>query len=83
MKTAITILFTLLFCVNLFSQNIPLPTDLTQGHPRLLTNNSEKERIKDLIENEAWANNVMKGILDRINPYVEKTNSQPDCFIRA
>ena len=78
MKTAITILFTLLFCVNLFSQDIPLPTDLPQGHPRLLTNNSEKERIKDLIENEAWANNVMKGILDRINPYVEKTNSQPD-----
>lgn len=78
MKNVIIILFSLFFCVNLFSQNILLPENLPQGHPRLLTNNSEKERINQQIQNEEWAKNVMGGILNRINPYVEKTKSQPD-----
>ena len=60
------------------SQTIPLPENLPQGHPRLMTIDAEKLLIKSQIENEEWAKNVFEGILNRINPYVEKTQTEPD-----
>lgn len=73
------ILFTLfLFLCNIYSQKIPLPENLPQGHPRLMVNDSEKSLLQKQIKEEEWAQNVMEGLLNRINPYVEKTKKQPD-----
>ena len=57
---------------------IPLPDYLPRGHPRLMTTDGQRETVKQQVENEEWAKNVMEGILNRIDPYVEKTNEQPD-----
>lgn len=77
MKATIITYVLVLFSTIAYGQ-IPLPSDLPQGHPRLLTNNKFKSTLEKQIENEAWAQEVLNGIQKRINPYVEKTQSQPD-----
>jgi hypothetical protein len=57
---------------------IPLPEYLMQSHPRLLTNQEDRPVILDQIRSEVWAQSIMNGILDRINPYVEKVQGTPD-----
>ena len=79
MKKIRTIIIAILFCASVTAQHtIPLPDNLPQGHPRLMTTDGKRETVKQQIKNEEWAENVMKGILKRIVPYVEKTVQQPD-----
>ncbi len=79
MKTIGTIIIAILCCTSVTTQStIPLPENLPQGHPRLMTTNGQRETVKQLMKNEEWAENVMAGILKRIDPYVEKTEQQPD-----
>lgn len=61
-----------------FLTDIPLPEKLPQGHPRLLTTDAEKSHIHRQVKNEIWAKNVMDGIQKRIDPYVERTQLEPD-----
>ena len=61
-----------------YGQNIPLPTNLPQGHPRLMTNDDNRLVVQNQIKSEQWAKDVFGGILDRINPYIEKTQQEPD-----
>jgi hypothetical protein len=57
-----------LFTVHTFyGQDIPLPQNLPQTHPRLLAAPDGKPLLQD--------------ILDRIDPYVEKTQAQPDWML--
>jgi len=72
----LAILLTLTGSIN--SQQIPLPSPLPQSHPRLLTTDSHKEELNKQIKNEDWAREVLNGILERIDPYVEKTQQEPD-----
>jgi len=59
-------------------QNIPLPQNLPQGHPRLMCTQDYKAELQKQIENETWAKEVLQGISGRIDPYVEKTQNEPD-----
>lgn len=68
----------LLCCSLINAQQIPLPENLPQGHPRLMTTDAERPRIQNQVANEAWAKEVLDGILERIDPYVEKTQTEPD-----
>lgn len=79
MKTIYTTLVAFLFGTLIMAQQpIPLPTHLPQGHPRLMTTNDHKEPLLHQVKNEEWAQNVLAGILKRIDPYVEKTQPEPD-----
>jgi len=78
MRKTILILLISLVCKNIFAQNIPLPQNLPQGHPRLLCTQDYKPELRQQIQNETWAKEVMQGILNRIDPYVEKTQKEPD-----
>jgi len=60
---------------------IPLPANLPQGHPRLLTTNGYKQVLETQIAGEPWAREVLDGILGRIDPYVAKTQIQPDWLL--
>ena len=60
------------------AQNIPLPENLPQGHPRLLCSPEYRPELQKQIQNEDWAKEVLQGILNRIDPYVEKTQKEPD-----
>lgn len=77
-KYIISLLVLVLSIYPVFSQKIPLPENLPQGHPRLMVNDSEKSLLQRQIKEKEWAQNVMRGLLNRINPYVEKTQNQPD-----
>ena len=76
------ILLLLIFICNLtYGQQIPLPSNLPQGHPRLLTTPDNKPVLQKQIKEEVWAKDVMQGIQDRINPYVEKTQKESDWLL--
>lgn len=57
---------------------IPLPQNLSQSHPRLLTTPEQKLLLKKQVTHEEWAKEVLKGIENRINPLVERTQKEPD-----
>lgn len=69
--------FILSICL-LSAQQIPLPANLPQGHPRLMTNEGQKPGLQRQIDDEQWAKDVLSEIKGRIDPYVEKIKSQPD-----
>ncbi|NDW10335.1 hypothetical protein [Dysgonomonas sp. 520] len=72
------ILLLLLNCFFSYGQDIPLPSDLPQTHPRLMTTPAYKPVLQKQLKEEVWAKEVMQGILNRIDPYVEKTRTQED-----
>lgn len=65
-------------CGLVCAQPIPLPADLPQGRPRLMGKPENKPVLEKALKKEAWAQEVMKGILARIDPYVDKTQEEPD-----
>lgn len=73
-----TLLFAFISTISVYAQNIPLPQNLPQEHPRLMTTPDQKPILQKQIENEEWAKEVLSGIRERIDPYVEKTQEQPD-----
>lgn len=76
-RTRIIVFF--IFCAISFVQaQIPLPENLPQGHPRLMTTDERKAEIRQQVKDEEWAKSVMEGILKRIDPYVEKTQQESD-----
>lgn len=68
----------LLVCFSVSAQQIPLPSNLPEGHPRLMTNDEERSGLQKLIANELWAKDVLSAIKARIDPYLEKTKKQPE-----
>ncbi|MDH6342637.1 hypothetical protein M2480_002767 [Parabacteroides sp. PFB2-12] len=71
-------LWALISSLTLSAQTIPLPQNLPQGHPRLMTTDAEKPRLQKQIQEETWAKEVLTGIRKRIDPYVEKTQTEAD-----
>lgn len=80
-KKILALLIAFFICNLVYSQNIPLPENLPQAHPRLLAKAQDKAVLQKQIENETWAKEVMQGISKRINPYIEKTQIQPDWML--
>ncbi|MDR1503109.1 MAG: heparinase II/III-family protein, partial [Prevotella sp.] len=78
MKYIVITIFLLITYPYLSAQEIPLPSNLPQAHPRLMTTPDYKPVLQEQIKHETWAKEVMQGILDRINPYVERTQTEPD-----
>jgi hypothetical protein len=75
------LVITLLFLLTsnlLYSQQIPLPINLSKEHPRLLTTPKGKAALKQKIESENWAKEVKEGLVLRIDPYLKKAKEQPD-----
>lgn len=81
MKKTYLFLLSLFIGYTAYSQQIPLPLDLPQGHPRLLTADSYKPVLEKQIKEEVWAKDVYQGILNRIDPFVEKTQKEPDWLL--
>lgn len=77
----ILLLVSVLAWASAHGQSIPLPDNLPQGHPRLMTRDKYKSVLQTQVKYEAWAKDVLTGILDRIDPYVEKTQTQPDWLL--
>ena len=79
MKSNLLLILLLTVCsLTAQGQLIPLPQNLPQDHPRLLCSPADKPALQKQIQNEAWAKEIMQGILNRIDPYVEKTQQEPD-----
>ncbi|MGQ1784605.1 hypothetical protein [Saccharicrinis sp. GN24d3] len=57
---------------------IPVPNSLEQGFPRIYITQEEKAVLESTIENEAWAKDVLSGIHERIDSYVERHVKDPE-----
>jgi len=57
---------------------IPLPQDLEQAYPRVYITQDEKGALEQTIENEEWAQEVLAGIHQRIDKYVEQHVTDPE-----
>ena len=51
---------------------IPLPKNLEQDYPRLYVTKDGKKDLEKTIKKETWAQDVLKGIHDRIEGYVDR-----------
>ena len=69
-----------LFLVSVLSLNaqiLPVPAQLPQAHPRVLTNPSGKESTNKLIATEPWAQRVFESLQKRTDVYTEKVAADP------
>jgi len=60
---------------------IPVPTHLEQGYPRLYITQDGKKDLEKTIKNESWAKEVLKGIHNRIDNHVERHVEDPDWMV--
>ncbi|KAA5825198.1 hypothetical protein FPF71_08385 [Algibacter amylolyticus] len=63
------------------NSTIPLPTNLEEGYPRLYITESGKKDLEKTIKNESWAQDVLKGIHNRIDAYVEQHVNDPEWMV--
>lgn len=63
------------------SAQIPLPSQLEQAHPRLLTTEAEKPILQKQIETESWAQEVLEGIQNRIDRHVIRHQTDPEWMV--
>lgn len=77
----VCILIGLLFFSFGLSGQIPLPAQLPQGHPRLMTGPDGKPAVEKLIREEKWAGEVLTGIKKRIDPYTDRLQTEPEWLV--
>lgn len=62
-------------------QEIPLPENMPQEHPRVLTTPEGKRETWNLIKTEAWAEDVFNKLKERTEAYTRLTDVQPDVVV--
>lgn len=55
--------------------------ELSEGHPRYLTDARGKGEVWKLVKKEAWAKEVLDNLQRRTDAYVERTEAQPDWLL--
>jgi len=78
MQRLTIIIIDILLCNFLFGQQIPLPENLPQSHPRLMTTSEKKIILEEQLKTEEWAKDIFEEIRQRVDRYVEKAISEPD-----
>lgn len=63
------------------SAQIPLPSQLEQTRPRFLTTDAKKPDLQKQIENEQWAQDVLRGIQSRIDRHVIRHETDPEWMV--
>ena len=58
-------------------QEIPLPENMPQTHPRVLTTPAGKQETWKLIKKEEWAKDVFNKLKERTEVYTNLTDAQP------
>ncbi|MCG1037430.1 hypothetical protein [Polaribacter sargassicola] len=61
--------------------DIPVPTNLEQGYPRLYITESGKKDLKKTIKKESWATDVLNGIHNRIDEHVARHVNDPEWMV--
>ena len=83
-KKHIMFLIMLFVVTNFYSQsndNIPLPTNLEEGYPRLYITQSGKRDLEKTIKKEDWAKDVLNGIHQRIDTHVKRHVDDPEWMV--
>ncbi len=81
MKKLLVGLVTVLVTVQGLQSQIPLPLSLPQRHPRLLATDAQKPQVQRMVEQEAWAGEVLDGIRGRIDSYVLRHTTDPEWMV--
>ena len=81
MMRKILLLMALSFSAWLQAQNGILSMQLSQEHPRYLTDASGKEATLKLISDEPWAKEVFGKLKEKTDVYVRLADAQPDWLL--
>lgn len=60
---------------------IPIPTNLAQGYPRIYISQSEKKNLQKTIKKEAWAQDVLQGLHNKIDAHVKRHKTDPEWMV--
>ncbi|MHA7944824.1 hypothetical protein ACJOV8_017235 [Formosa sp. 3Alg 14/1] len=71
MKKALSLMVLIFFGVVAHAQ-IPLPENLEQGYPRIYITQKGKKDLQKTIKKEPWAQDVLKGLHEKVDTYVER-----------
>ena len=63
------------------AQNIPLPKNLEQGYPRMYITQAGKGKLEKTIEQEAWAQDLLSGLHNKIDVHVERHVTDPEWMV--
>lgn len=74
----ILLLIVTLICTQLHAQVSTSSMELSQEHPRYLTNSCGKKETLNLIKKEPWAKDVFAKLKERTDVYIHLTDTQPD-----
>ncbi len=77
MKNTLLILFLLLFTHSINAQNLPIPQNIGTHHPRVFSKNMSLNQVKELVQQEPWAQAIITKTQHNVAPYIEhfKTDS--------
>jgi len=76
------IIFFLVFSVLSKAQEIKIPSNITNSHPRLITKAATgKKELKRLMEAEQWAKETFNKSKEYIDPYVNRHQSDPQWIV--
>lgn len=78
MKKISVFVVSLWLCLSVAAQWSVSSSDLPQGHPRYLTHPQGRDEVLSLMQKEAWAENVFAKLKQRVDIYVNRTDTQPD-----
>ncbi|WP_300700218.1 heparinase II/III family protein [Bacteroides sp.] len=77
----IFLLIAIFICSLLQAQVNTLTMQLSQEHPRYLTDTGGKKETLKLIKNESWAKDVFEKLKERTDTYIRLTDTQPDWLL--
>lgn len=77
----ILLLIVTLICTQLHAQVSTSSMELSQEHPRYLTNSCGKKETLNLIKKEPWAKDVFEKLKERTDVYIRLTDTQPDWLL--
>jgi hypothetical protein len=66
-------LFTFLFVLQGMAQHIPLPSKMSQEHPRVLTTAAERKATLKLLREEPWAKEILMKLKQRTDVYADRS----------
>ncbi|HUP13552.1 MAG TPA: heparinase II/III family protein, partial [Niastella sp.] len=72
MKCIVIFSLSWFFIFSVGAQEIKIPASVTPSHPRLLTNASEKLRLKQLVSTAGWAHNTFEQAKKELDEYVNR-----------
>jgi len=70
-----------LFVLQLNAQELPVPKNIGDQHPRIFGHDMSLDQMKDLVKNEEWANSIVEKTKSRLEPIIRHYRENEDWLV--